>query len=243
MAGKDSQTDKTNITNRGRFSREVVVDIDPRRTYAVISGDIIGSSKLPPSERADLLNTMKHLSNELRNFLGQSVPLDVDIYAGDAWQLLVAEPRDALRAAIFFRAGIIAKTKKKVDTRLVVAMGKVDFVPNERVSEGDGEAFRLSGRTLKETTGKQHLRFVAAAMADSIHWDATFGLIDAVMKRWSPKQAQAVCGALQGWSHADIAAQASPPIVRSVVTRSLAEANWHAIARVIEIFFSERTPA
>ena len=78
------------------------MEIDRNRIYAVISGDIIRSSKLPLSERAELPNIMKQASNELRTFLAQSVPLSVDIYAGDSWQLLVSEPGEALRAALFY---------------------------------------------------------------------------------------------------------------------------------------------
>jgi hypothetical protein len=212
------------------------VDIDHDKTYAVVSGDIVGSSKLPPSERADLLQIMKHASNELRDFLAQSVPLSVDIYAGDSWQLLLCEPGDALRAGLFYRGCIIAATKKKVDTRLVVALGKVDFVPGERVSEGDGEAFRLSGRLLQDAVQRQRMHFVANEIDDSDVWDATFGLLDVVARRWSARQAQAVVCALQGWSQAKIAAHLTPPIERQSVANLLVTANWQAIERTIAVF-------
>ncbi len=215
------------------------MEIDRNRNYAVISGDVIGSSKLSPSERAELPNILKQASNKLHTFLAQSVPLSVDIYAGDSWQLLVSEPGDALLAAVFYRGSIIAATEKRIDTRLVVAIGKVDFVPGERVSEGDGEAFRLSGRVLKESSGRQHMRFVAGQSCESDPWDATFGLLDVVIRRWSAKQAQAVLGALQGWPHAKIAIHCTPPIDRVGVTHLLAAANWRAIGRAVEVFKSQ----
>jgi hypothetical protein len=186
---------------------------------------------------------MKQASNELRALLAESIPLSVDIFAGDSWQLLVSEPGEALKAAMFYRSSIIAATEKKIDTRLVVAVGKVDFVPGERASEGDGEAFRLSGRVLNETTSKQQMRFVAERLDSSDLWDATFGLMDVVVRRWSARQSQAIVGALQGWSHAEIAAHCKPPIKRESVTRLLAIANWHPIQRVIEIFKSRFSAA
>ena len=212
------------------------MEIDRKKTYAVISGDIIASSKLPPSKRAELPDILKQASNELRVFLAESVPLDVDVFAGDSWQLLVSEPGEALKAALCYRGSIIAATQKKIDTRLVVAIGKVDFVPGERASEGDGEAFRLSGRVLREAVSKQHMRFVAERRDDCDLWDATFGLMDVVVRRWSARQAQAIVGALQGSSHGDIAARYKPPIERESVTRLLAAANWHAIGRLMAIF-------
>jgi hypothetical protein len=217
------------------------VEIDPSRIYAVISGDIIGSSKLPPPERAELPDLMKQASNDLRAFMGQVVPLEVDIFAGDSWQLLVSEPGEALRAAIFYRSSIIAATQKKMDTRLVIALGKVDFIPGERVSEGDGEAFRLSGKALRESVGKQQMRFVAGPAAESETWDATLGLLDVIVRRWTARQAQAVLGALQGWVQAEIAARCSPPIERETVTRFLATASWHQVSRLIEVFAATHT--
>jgi hypothetical protein len=220
---------------------EKFVEIDRNRSYAVISGDIIGSSKLSLSKRAELPDIMKQASNELRIFLAESIPLSVDIFAGDSWQLLVSEPGEALKAALFYRSSIILATEKKIDTRLVIAVGKVDFVPGERASEGDGEAFRQSGRGLKETGNKQQMRFVAEQYDDCDLWDATFGLLDLIVRRWSAKQAQAVVGALQGWSHAEIATRYTPPIKRESATRLLATANWHAIEQVIMIFKTKFT--
>lgn len=214
------------------------MEIDRNRTYAVISGDIIGSSKLSPSKRAELPDIMKQASNELRTFLAESIPLSVDIFAGDSWQLLVSEPGEALKAALFYRSSIIVATEKTIDTRLVIAVGKVDFVPGERASEGDGEAFRLSGRGLKEAS-KQHMQFVAERFSDCDLWDATFGLLDLIVRRWSARQAQAVLGALQGRSHAEIATGYTPPIERASATRLLAAANWHAIEQVVGVFKSK----
>ncbi|NLX99038.1 MAG: hypothetical protein GXY83_23085 [Rhodopirellula sp.] len=214
------------------------MEIERDRIYAVISGDVIGSSKLSPSKRAELPDIMKQASNELRTFLAGSIPLSVDIFSGDSWQLLVSEPGEALKAALFYRSSIIVATEKMIDTRLVIAVGKVDFVPGERASEGDGEAFRLSGRSLKEAS-KQQMRFVAEQCADCDLWDATFGLIDVVVRRWSAKQTQAVVGAFQGRSHAEIAAGFKPPIERESATRLLTNANWHAIEQVVKIFKSK----
>jgi len=211
------------------------VDIEPHKTYAVISGDIIGSSKLPPDARADLPNVMKHASSELRALLAQSVPLNVDIYAGDSWQLLVNEPGDALRAAVFYRASILAATDRKVDTRLVIALGTIDFVPGERVSEGDGEAFRLSGLTLAETGKRQRMRF-AADSPDRDYWDVMIGLLDAIMRRWSTKQTQAVLGVLQGRSPAEIAAHANPPVERQTASKLLDSASWESMERTLDLF-------
>ena len=97
----------------------------------------------------------------------------------------------------------------------------------------------LSGRVLKEGSGKQQMRFVAGQSFDSDPWDTTFALMDVVIRRWSAKQAQAILGALQGWPHAKTAIHCTPPIERVGVTRSLADANWRAIERALQVFKSK----
>ena len=80
------------------------------------------------------------------------------------------------------------------------AVGRIDFVPGERVSEGDGEAFRLSGRLLQDSAPGQRMRFASSDRPDARLWDIAFGLVDAIISRsWSAKQARAVSGALRGW--------------------------------------------
>jgi len=38
----------------------------------------------------------------------------------------------------------------KFDTRMAIAIGTVDFVPDDRVSRGDGHAYRDSGNALEQ---------------------------------------------------------------------------------------------
>jgi hypothetical protein len=65
------------------------MEIDHNKTYAVIAGDIIGSSKLEKPLREKLLLTMKQGSEALHTAFPNAIPLPIDIYAGDSWQLLV----------------------------------------------------------------------------------------------------------------------------------------------------------
>jgi cytochrome c556 len=62
--------------------------IEKGKLYAVITGDIVNSSKLPAEQRQRLHHIMKEGSNALRKAFKESVPLDADIFRGDSWQLL-----------------------------------------------------------------------------------------------------------------------------------------------------------
>jgi hypothetical protein len=102
------------------------MDISSDHLYAVISGDIVDSSRFHGEERERLYEWMKRGGEELRGFLGEAMPLNLDIYAGDGWQVLLADPKKALWAAVFFRA-FIQSQLKGLDTRLAVATGTVDL--------------------------------------------------------------------------------------------------------------------
>jgi len=218
------------------------MEIDPRKTYAVMSGDIVMSSRLEREAREALPGVLKQAAAALREFLGDAVPLDIDVYAGDSWQLLLTRPGSALRAAVFLRAFLLDRADG-LDTRIAVAIGGIDFVPGERVSEGDGEAFRLSGRLLQESDPGRRMRFASSHLSDAGTWDVAFGLLDAIItQNWSAKQARAVSGALRGWPLARTAELWDPRISDPSVAGHLRKAGWPAVERGIKYFEQQNNP-
>ncbi len=217
------------------------MEIDPQKNFAVLSGDIIGSSKLSKPLRESLLLTMKQGAEMLHAEWPEAVPYPVDIYAGDSWQMLVVQPRMALRAAVFYRAFLINATGKKADTRMVISIGRIDFLSPERISESDGEAFRNAGKFLQESKSRQYMQFLAPRDPQEKLWNCTVGLLDTIIRHWSAKQARAVAGAIRGWSLTDIAASwkssaSKPPIANSTVSWHLDEAGWDVIEQTIKLF-------
>jgi hypothetical protein len=215
------------------------VEIRPNSIYAVIAGDIIGSSKLPKPLRESLLLTMKQGSELLQATYPKAIPCAVDIYAGDSWQLLVIDPRLALRAAVCYRAFLIDATNREADTRLAISLGHIDFLSQERISESDGEAFRNAGKLLQEATGKRNMHFVAPHDPQAKLWNCAVGLLDAVIQHWSAKQARAAAAAIRGLSLSEIAAEWQPPIAPPTVLRHLADGGWTAIDETLLLFEKE----
>ncbi len=211
------------------------------KLYAVITGDIVGSSRLPEYDRRKLHGVMQKGSVALHESFGETVPLDVDIFRGDSWQLLVAYPLEAFRIGLFYRAFIRVRMKsKEVDTRMSIAVGTIDFVPGERVSSGDGEAYRRSGDALTkmvrpcrmwfEVPGKMSGECPAAA-------EAVVQLIDVLATNWTEKQAQAITGALRGWTQEQIASSwREKRITQQAVAQHLDRAGWHAVAKGLSFF-------
>lgn len=210
------------------------VELD--KLYGVITGDIVGSSKLDPVQREDLFQVMKEGSAALKSWLGPIMPLEVDIYGGDTWQVLLTHPGRTLAAGLFFRSFLRSSLSKR-DTRFAVAVGTIDFVPGSNVSEGDGEAFRLSGQTLSDGLGKRRMAFVSHDQDATVRWDVVFDLIDAlVSNQWTENRSQAVTGALRQLKQEEIGGLWDPPIEQSSVNRHLQSSGWASVSRAITQF-------
>jgi len=206
----------------------------------VLTGDVVKSTGLDAAVRRRLFDVMKEASSELQGLLGEAVPLGVDIYRGDSWQVLVRSPRLGLRAALFFRSYLRAfvepKSRSPVDTRVALAIGGVDFIPAARVGEGEGEAFRRSGRMLEGAGSRRLVIDVESGVARL--WDLAFRLIDELAIGWTALQARAVNGAIRGLKQEEIGSLWRPAISQPSVASHLRAAHWYAVEPALEEFES-----
>jgi hypothetical protein len=212
------------------------MEVKLEKLYGVISGDIVGSSKLDPISREALFGVMKEGAAALKEWLGRTMPLAIDVYSGDSWQILLTNPGKTLAAGLFYRAHLRASSPHR-DTRVAVGIGPIDFVPGKKVSVGDGEAFRLSGQLLVDGLGKRRMGFAAHDQAAAARWDVVFDLIDTlVVNQWRELRALAITGALRYWKQEDIGKLWDPAIEQASVNRHLKLAGWPAISRTIAQF-------
>ena len=128
--------------------------------------------------------------------------------------MLVAAPEKSLRVGLMHCLFVRASMPEPADTRMAVGVGRISFVPGERVSEGEGPAFRLSGRALEEMpafcfTG---FRMGETGGMEPALLDSAVVLLDAVAYGWTQKQALAVFGALRGWTQKRSGSLWDPPI-------------------------------
>lgn len=209
--------------------------VEKGKLYAVITGDIIDFSKLPGEMRKRLDLIMKAGSKAIKKVFKGSVPMDVDVFRGDSWQLLVSDITVSLPVGLYLRAHLKSSVKDgSFDTRLAIGIGTVDFIPDDRVSKGDGEAFRNSGLALEEMAKgcTMSFRFPGWEFEESIN--ILIQLIDVLAKNWSNKQALAVTGALRGMTQEEIGRLWTPPIKQQSVNMHLQRAGWFAIEKAIE---------
>ena len=202
--------------------------------WAVITGDLVRSSSLSAVERAGVMGEIKRASVVLREAYPEVLPRPIDIFRGDSWQTLVARPESALRIALVIRAWIRTYSPEGhgVDTRMAVAIGRIEPVSPERVSEGDGEAFRASGRALD--TLREPLRLALIPPPETPKGaarvlQAWVPALDALIQDWTQCQARAVLLRLQGDTQEKIASKWPERVTRQAIARHLAKAHWPAL--------------
>ena len=212
----------------------------PDKLYAIITGDIVASSLLSSNKRKMLHKVMVDSSKVLQDEFKDAVPMGVDIFRGDSWQIILSKPAKALRLALFYRAILRAKMEShRFDTRMAIALGHVDFIPGNRVSEGYGEAYQLSGKALESMPKASNMSFVFPGMELEKVLNVVIQLIDSISSRWSDRQALAVTGALRGWKQKKIAEKWwKKKVTQQAVAQHLSRAGWYPVEKGI-LFFEQ----
>ena len=206
---------------------------------AVLTGDIIRSSNLPPERRAALYSTFADLSALLRLNYPEDVPYDISNFRGDSWQAVCLHPEHALEVGVFIRSYLQFSFKEeKLDTRFAIGVGNVNFIPPENVSAGDGEAYTLSGNLLDSLSSE---RMAAAFPPGESEVQAAaegmISLLDFITSGWSASQSQAVFWALHGIKQQEIAARWKPnPITQASVSTILKAAGWAQVRKSLSAF-------
>lgn len=207
------------------------------RIYAVITGDIVNSTKLSPSELAHVRET---LSKTVRGFSARnsdSIVRGMEFFQGDSWQLLMRDPRASLRLALLIQANL--KSQRDVETWASIGIGSVDSI-EKSAATSTGEAFTLSGRALEETTGYFGLTGALSDRAgDMAQWfTASLRLCSGLMRSWTRRQAEAmsVWLSLPHPTHEAVAANLDPPVTKQSASDILSGANWRYLYEALKSF-------
>lgn len=207
------------------------------KIYAVLTGDIVGSTQLGPERLEAAMALLRRLAQEFEHVNPESVVGRPDVFRGDSWQLCLKRPSLAVTAAVFVRAGFKADG---LDTRIGIGLGPVDRLNESRISESSGPAFKHSGRTLDKLGKHRFLALDGAGYLDVGGYArspvdplvAGVGLLDAHIARWSQREAVAVYGTLRKLSQDEIAAlpqahtkEGKAP-TRQAIQKALARIQW-----------------
>lgn len=209
-------------------------------TYAVLTGDVINSSKLIQPERQYLFEAFPKISAVLQKLYPGDVS-HISNFRGDGWQLIVNKPYKSLEICLLIRTYLhFAITNKVIDSRIAIGVGNVDFVPAGNVSAGYGSAYTISGHLLEGLSTNQRMKLgFDTNKQPFIHATAStlVELVDAIITSWGSSQCQAVFWALQGFTQTQIAERWLPaPIKQPSVSNNINRSAWPTIRKTLAFF-------
>jgi hypothetical protein len=197
--------------------------------YAVITGDLVRSEKLL-AERGEVLDRLNTTLEELRSSWGEEGLWVSPIYRGDSFQIVADDATKSLRIALFMRAQLMRYCicGKSLEARAAIGIGDIEYLDRENITESDGEAFRLSGRSLEEIPS--YRRLIVRTSIDALNpaLESISALIDALSARWSREQGEAISHWLIGATQSAMAE--SMHISQPAVQQRLQRAGHYALA-------------
>ena len=215
-----------------------------KKIYAVLTGDLVKSSRLTIDKSKSAMERLKKMAVEFAEQHPEAIVGGMDTFRHDSWQLLLKQPMLALRTAVFLRAALKMESdaKTKYDTRISIGIGEVESVSKRRISDSRGLAFTYSGKGLDAMDGQ---RLVLAAGSEThVLWGllqrGLVPLLDCVAGDWTPAEARSVYGVLKGWTQEESARnwpidqKTGKRLTRQAVGDSLMRAHWSAIDAVLQ---------
>lgn len=181
------------------------------KLFAVITGDIAGSSRLQGEDRKKLIRQLKHSFDLIKEILGKDVmAYPFGIFRGDSFQGVLNFPELSLKATLIIRAIIRSSFKTTLkdafDARVAIGIGGISLLPDGSGGEGDGEAYRNSGPEL-DRMGKnlRHLAIKTPWDNSNHELNVECALLDTIISRWTIQQTEVVIEHFGGKTQKQIA--------------------------------------
>lgn len=203
---------------------------EKNKIYAVFTGDVVNSSSLATGKRNDLLERLRNTYRVIKDKYPADYPYELDIFSGDSWQFVSSDPVTCLRIALLFRTYFRGYMPSlKLDTRISIGIGKISSLNPERISQSDGEAFRLSGRALNELSNNCYMKFSSGDLVLTQAINSQLILLDLLTSSWTEKQSLSIAGSLLGLRQKEIGELWENPIKQQSVANFLEKAGWKKI--------------
>jgi hypothetical protein len=191
------------------------------KPIAVISGDVINSTKLTSEQFEQLLIRIKDIQHLITEGSLSNVH---SIERGDEFQTVVHDIENALRYSIIYRIAIKA-LGKPFDSRISFAIASNADL-RESVSESMGEAFVLSGRGLKKLKNDR-LIFNSDRLELSNNFDLLFKYLDRQLTELTSRQCEVMLPMLKtndGLSISELSKKLD--VADATASKSLKASGW-----------------
>ena len=213
--------------------------MEKEKKYAVLTGDLIKSSKLSNEQRQATLVEIKRLAAVLPNIFQELEIIGPEIFRGDSWQMLFFPHSRALHVSAFVRAGL--RSRRMADTRIGIGIGGAQL-QGKNLGQSNGAAFRLSGKALDDLKKNETLA-CKIEKTTQIHNNSEELLNSALkfaarlMEDWSKLEAFAVIKALEGKTHQAIAGEwPGGETTQQNVAAALRRGGWPQLNNLLAVF-------
>ena len=152
--------------------------------YAVLTGDLVDSSQVPTARYDALLYGLDQCLRQVCDKFNGSY----NIYRGDAFQLLLRQPHQALHSSLLIRLAL--KTLQS-DARISIGLGQVENLRQD-IKSATGEAFTLSGQGLESMGNQQRMRIASSSEEFQFHMALLLRFADLLISGITSRQAQAL---------------------------------------------------
>jgi predicted DNA-binding protein (UPF0251 family) len=195
--------------------------------YAVITGDVVNSALVDNYQ--DKLD--ESFSSLPKKYDETIMPYEVDRYSGDQFQILLDRPAKSLHMSLYIYASLFSP-ETSIETRLSIGLGEVENI-REKVSMGEGPAFRISGTNLNKM--EEHQRIYIDTDDDTAPlFQGASDLLSSILLDLTPKQAETVQYKLQEYNQSEISEKLG--ISNSSVWNRLKSAKWKYIKSFLDRF-------
>ena len=153
---------------------------------AVMTGDLVASTKRSGDQIDAAMQAIRDAASTIAAW--QTPPTDTRFtrYRGDGWQIVLADSRFALRAAVVVQARLIALG---LESRIFIGVGSADTLGTGTLADASGEAFARSGQGLDGMGDIWRLGIDGDAVR--VEDQLVADLLGERMGRWTAAQAEA----------------------------------------------------
>ena len=169
--------------------------------FAVVTGDVRNSSVEFKNQQKLLLKQLNKIYNFVKKYFPEALPYNIDIFRGDSFQFFISDYKKAIEITVGF---ILYAKYLKIDLKIGLSVGKVDYLKKSKISESNGEVFLLSGKALENLDKNSNINIELAENIE-VQWiKAYLDLLDIYMEGLSDKNAMAVYGKLVNLTQQEI---------------------------------------
>lgn len=166
-----------------------MVTADPSQIVAVLTGDLVNSTRMTSDQHEGVRTVLTEAARRARRW-SKSAMRGPDFYRGDAWQMVLEDPRYFLRLAVWLQAHLAAR-EDGAETRIAIGLGTAEVIHSRAVSRSIGEAFTLSGRALDDMGRRRGLVLALPEASDALPWmSAQVTACEFIVSGWTRSQAE-----------------------------------------------------